>query len=125
MVKIAQFTKLMKTVFPQKKNKKQRIHWIVDQSKCMSMPEVKILRKTSQHSKSEGLKDNWGHFHSVALIMRCVTSEMAMVITLSVMNISENRASDFSRTMANSNSANCCPATEIVCGCSPNRASAF
>lgn len=57
MSKFAKFTKLMKAVLQQKKSKKQRIHWIVDQSKCMSMPEVEILRKTSQRAKCEGLRD--------------------------------------------------------------------
>ena len=56
MAKFAKFTKLMKAVFPQKKEK-QKIHWIIDQSKCMSMPEVEILRKTSRRAKSEGLKE--------------------------------------------------------------------
>ena len=57
MAKFANLTNLMKTVFKHKKSRKQKIHWIIDQSKCMSMPEVEILRKTSQHAKSEGLKD--------------------------------------------------------------------
>ena len=69
MTKFAKFTKLMKAVFQQKKSKKQRIHWIVDQSKCMSMPEVEILRKTSQQAKSEGIRDRrFSHVRTWLLI---------------------------------------------------------
>ncbi len=57
MPKLANFAKLMKSVLATSPRRKTKITWLVDQSKCLSMPEVETLSKAVQDLKSEGVKN--------------------------------------------------------------------
>lgn len=51
------FTKLMKGE-PQNDRKRPGKSWVVDESKCLSMSEIRKLRKTCQKAKVEGILEN-------------------------------------------------------------------
>jgi len=51
---LAKFTKLMKSEAPKKKRNNG---WVIDESKCLSIGEVKRLRETSQKAKILGLRN--------------------------------------------------------------------
>lgn len=55
---ITKFTKLMKSELTGNKNKKNNYTWVIDESKCLSISEVKKLRTICNKAKIRALQNN-------------------------------------------------------------------